>query len=80
MFAVYGETVLCAGQKVDGWTGYTWETNLFPNPANFLGSIKEVFMSISPHTHTTHTHTHTHTHNTHNTTHTHTLRACPCAR
>jgi hypothetical protein len=27
---------------VDGWTGYTWETNLFPNPANFLGSIKEV--------------------------------------
>jgi len=39
----YGETVLCAGQKVDGWTGYTWETNLFPNPANFLGSIKELY-------------------------------------
>ena len=49
MFAVYGETVLCAGQKVDGWTGYTWETNLFPNPANFLGSIKEVFTHTPAH-------------------------------
>jgi alpha-glucosidase len=39
----YGETVMCAGQKVDGWTGYTWETNLFPNPSNFLGSIKELY-------------------------------------